>query len=197
MEMPSEDTTGQVSFQTRVLKGTVTLTVGQIVTYGASFVRNIIVARILTKADFGIAATFAITIQMLQMISNISGEMLIVQSKRGDGAQFQATAHSFEVLRGLIMGFLLFVLAMAALPVFRIYANATDFWGPLPMTLSWTYLWYAGINVAAFLVYFLLFKPWAQNVTEFLAENAENAEEKEMWEKVKLTDTLVMKEDDK
>ncbi|MCF8078164.1 MAG: hypothetical protein K9K88_02675 [Desulfobacterales bacterium] len=103
---------------------------------------------------------------------------------------------SYARKRKFVVAFLLFVLAMAALPVFRIYANSTDFWGPLPMTLSWTYLWYAGINVAAFLVYFLLFKPWAENVMEFLAQNAENDEEKEMWEKVKLTDDLVMKKEE-
>ena len=103
---------------------------------------------------------------------------------------------SYATKRKFVVGFLLFVLAMAALPVFRIYANSTDFWGPMPMTLSWTYFWYAGINVAAVLVYYLLFKPWSENVMGFLAENSED-DEKEMWLKVKLTDDLVKKEDDK
>ena len=44
------------------LKGSVELSAGQILTYGCSFVRLAILARLLTVADFGIAATFSMTI---------------------------------------------------------------------------------------------------------------------------------------
>jgi hypothetical protein len=39
------------------------LSLGEGVVYGASFIRNMILARLLTKANFGIAATFAMVIK--------------------------------------------------------------------------------------------------------------------------------------
>jgi hypothetical protein len=78
----------------------------------------------------------------------------------------------------IITVLLVFVIAMTALPVVRWFGNSTEFWGPLPMTLSWTYLWYAGVNVVGVLIYLWLFKPWSSKVVDYLCENDEA---KETW----------------
>lgn len=96
------------------IKGAVKLSVGQALNYGCSFLRLAILARLLSREDFGIAATFAITIATLEMVGNIAINRLIVQSENGDRPDFQATLQLVEVCRGLTNAALLFVLAWPA-----------------------------------------------------------------------------------
>jgi len=95
----------------KTLKGTTELSMGEVVGVGANFVRYLILARLLGSANFGIAATFALTIQILQTMSNMALNMLIVQSKHGDDRALQATAHALQVCRGLINAALILGLA--------------------------------------------------------------------------------------
>ncbi len=94
-----------------ILKGGSILTVGQVIAQLLMFVRNIILARMLTPEDMGIAATFAITISLLEMSSNLGVEMLLVQAPDGDDPQLQAVSHLFQVCRGLLMGAIILALA--------------------------------------------------------------------------------------
>ena len=55
------------------------------------------------------------------------------------------------------------------------------------MTLSWTYLWYACINVSGVLIYFWLFKPWSEKVIDYLYEN----DDEDTWRDVKQTDDKI------
>ncbi len=82
----------------KVLKGTVLLSVGQIASYGLSFARNVILARVLTKADFGLAALFSMTIILLEIAGRMSIGQQIIQSKDGDSKSFQATSHAFQAV---------------------------------------------------------------------------------------------------
>lgn len=95
----------------RVFKGAVILGSGQAFSYGCSFVRNVIVARVLTQADFGIAAAFAITVSMLETASNLSLDRLLVQSKDGEAPSFQATIQLVWTFRGLVNAAFVFALA--------------------------------------------------------------------------------------
>ena len=70
---------------------------------GLSFVRNIIVARLISPQDFGIAATFAITMSLLEMISDLAADRLIIQAKDGEDPQLQATAQLWQFTRGLML----------------------------------------------------------------------------------------------
>lgn len=79
-----------------------TLTMGEFLSYGAVFVRNFLLARILSKENFGIASTFAMVVSLLEISSKMGLGVLIVQSRRGDEPKFQATAHSIQVLTSLI-----------------------------------------------------------------------------------------------
>jgi O-antigen/teichoic acid export membrane protein len=54
-------------------------------------VRNIMIARLLSVDDFGIASTFAMTMAFVDMSANIGIDRLVVQSKEGQSERFQAT----------------------------------------------------------------------------------------------------------
>lgn len=73
--------------------------------------RNLIVARMISVEDYGIAATFAVVMAMVEMASTLGLQQQIVQSKKGDDAHFQAALQGFQVLRGVLAGILLFVIA--------------------------------------------------------------------------------------
>lgn len=94
-----------------VLKGGLSLGTGQGVVQACSFVRSIILARLISVEDYGIAAAFAMTLALLEMISSLSLDKLLVQAPDGDEPAFQRTAHLVQVTRGIGNGLVLFVLA--------------------------------------------------------------------------------------
>ncbi|EDN70141.1 polysaccharide biosynthesis protein [Beggiatoa sp. PS] len=100
-----------MSLRTKALKGAGLLSVSQVISYGLSFVRNIILARLLGPEQFGMAATFLLTVSLLEMSSNFNLDKLLIQSKQGDDPDFQATVHSFQVLRGILLSVVLLLLA--------------------------------------------------------------------------------------
>ena len=51
----------------RLLNGTLVLTVGRVTGYGLSFLRNVILARVLAKADYGLAAVFGMAMILLEV----------------------------------------------------------------------------------------------------------------------------------
>lgn len=83
------------------------------------FARNIIVARLLTPADVGLGATFWITVALLQMISDLASDRLLIQAPDGDEPQFQDTLHLWEFGRGLANSLLLFGLAWPVAYLFK------------------------------------------------------------------------------
>lgn len=93
-----------MSLLVQLFKNTVVLTGGQFASQALSFGRNVIIARLLNPEDMGIAATFAITITLLEMISNLSVDIILVQAKDGDDPTFQGTAHLYQVVRGVSVG---------------------------------------------------------------------------------------------
>jgi O-antigen/teichoic acid export membrane protein len=55
-----------------------------------------ILARMLTKADFGLAAVFGMTISMLELAGRMSFGQQIIQAKDGDSEPFVASSHAFQ-----------------------------------------------------------------------------------------------------
>lgn len=79
-------------------------------------VRNLVVARLISVEDYGIAATFAIAMAIVEMITALGLHQLIVQDNKGNDPQLQAGLQGFHLLRGLFSSLVL--LAMAA-PIAR------------------------------------------------------------------------------
>lgn len=109
----------------RLLTGGGLLVGGQIIGQACSFLRNIVVARLLTPEDFGIAATFGIAVSMFEMVSNLAVDRLLVQADDGDDPIFQGTAHLLLAIRGAIIALLLFALAW---PFSRLFAIPQALW---------------------------------------------------------------------
>ncbi len=76
-----------------------------------SFVRNLILARLLTKADFGLAAALSVAVSLLEFVSRMSLGKQIVQANDGDLPEFQMTAHSFQVSVGIVSALLIILSA--------------------------------------------------------------------------------------
>lgn len=73
--------------------------------------RNLIVARLIPVEDYGIAATFAVAMAVVEMMSALGLQQQIVQAKEGDDPHFQAALQGFQVLRGVLSGGALFLIA--------------------------------------------------------------------------------------
>lgn len=74
-------------------------------------IRNLAVARLVSVEDYGIAATFAISMAVTEMMTGLGLQQLIVQDKQGDDPDLQAGLQGVNVLRGLFSGATLFLLA--------------------------------------------------------------------------------------
>lgn len=89
-----------MSHRKRIIKGSLILALGEGLGYGASFLRNMLLARLLTKADFGVAASFSLVISLLEMAGKMAIAQLVVQDKDGDRPQFLATAQFIQFVMG-------------------------------------------------------------------------------------------------
>ncbi len=87
-----------------------------------SLARNAIIGYWLSKGDFGIAAIITIALQMLETLSDLGADRLIVQASDGDDPRLMAAAHTTLVLRGLLTGALLYVGAGPIVAFFDIAA---------------------------------------------------------------------------
>lgn len=95
----------------RVLNSGGALVSMQVIVQGSALLRNVIIARLVTPADFGIAATFALTVALLEMVSNLDADKLLIQAEYGAVPGFQHTAHFVRAVRGLLSALILFAAA--------------------------------------------------------------------------------------
>ena len=107
-----------MSLRRKALSGSAVLTLGEAVVYGASFVRNMILARLLTKADFGVAATFAMVITLLEFSAKLGVGRFVVRDKEGDQPDFLATAHLVHCGSALLSAL---IIAVAAWPLAQLF----------------------------------------------------------------------------
>ena len=94
----------------KLLSGSAFLVSAEAVSHGCMFLRNMILARLLSKEDFGIAATLALVISFFELAGKMSFGQQIIQSKEGDDPMFQKSSHASQALAGLasaalILGF--------------------------------------------------------------------------------------------
>jgi O-antigen/teichoic acid export membrane protein len=95
----------------QILKGGVLLSVGQAAALVLSFVRNLIIARLVGPENMGIAAGFAATMSALELTSDLGLLKIVIQDDEADQPEFLGTAHSLVCLRALIPTVGLFLLA--------------------------------------------------------------------------------------
>ena len=73
--------------------------------------RNLVLARLIPVPDYGIAATFAMVMAVIEMASNLGLQQQIVQARRGDDPAFQAALQGFQLIRGVLGALALLALA--------------------------------------------------------------------------------------
>lgn len=74
-------------------------------------VRNIMLARLLSIENFGIAATFTLLATMLDFVNQAGLARMAVQARDHDDPRLQATLHSFQAILGLIAGGVMLLIA--------------------------------------------------------------------------------------
>lgn len=75
------------------------------------FVRNLLVARLVSVEDYGVAATFAVSVTIIEMMSTLGLNSLIIQAKDGNDPTMQAALQGFHLIRSVFSGMLLFLFA--------------------------------------------------------------------------------------
>jgi O-antigen/teichoic acid export membrane protein len=83
-------------------------------------VRNVAIARLISVEDFGIASTFAITMALIEMMSYIAIDRLIIQARDGGSEQLQSTAQLLQVVRGVLGAIVLFLVAAPLASLFGV-----------------------------------------------------------------------------
>lgn len=104
----------------KIAKTSSLLMLGNVLGHSFSLLRNAIFGHFLSPQDFGIAATFAITVSIIEMASDIGSDKLLVQAKDGNDTSLQNTAQFFSVLRGIISCILLLIAAPYVAMLFKI-----------------------------------------------------------------------------
>jgi O-antigen/teichoic acid export membrane protein len=95
----------------KTVKGASFLSASEIVNQGCSLARNVILARFLTKADFGVAALLGLIITLFELTGKIALGQQLVQSKRGDDPSFLGSIHFTQLSMGTISAFLILLCA--------------------------------------------------------------------------------------
>lgn len=73
--------------------------------------RNLIVARLISPEHYGIAATFAISMSLVEMLSYLGLNQMIVVDKDGDDPHLQQALQGFQLLRGTFSSIVLYLIA--------------------------------------------------------------------------------------
>jgi len=92
---------------------------------GCSFLRNGLLGHWLSQGDFGIAAAITLMLQLVETLSDLGSDRLIIQAPDGDEPRLQATAHATLIARGAITSLLLY---LAAAPTTAFFAIAEATW---------------------------------------------------------------------
>lgn len=92
-----------------------------------SFLRNAIIGHALSKGDFGVAATITLILQLIEMISDMGSDRLIVQATDGASDLMLASSHTILVLRGLLVCAILFVAGPLLARLFDVPTAALTF----------------------------------------------------------------------
>jgi len=76
-----------------------------------AFIRNGLIGHTLSMGDFGIAATITLLLQLVDVLSDVGSDRLIVQAPDGDDARLLSTIHAFWICRGIITSLAIYLAA--------------------------------------------------------------------------------------
>ena len=94
-----------------MLKKAAQVVTGNALGFILSLVRNLLVARLVSPENYGIASSFALAMSLIEMMSYLGFNQLMVVDKDGDEPHFQAAMQGFQILRGCFSSVMLFIVA--------------------------------------------------------------------------------------
>lgn len=97
-----------------------------------SFMRNVIIGRMVSVEDFGVVSTFALAFAIIQTATDVGFDRMIVQDKNGRDEGFQSCLQSLQVLRG-IAGMVFFLIF--AWPYAWFLGNLDIYWAYLAVSV--------------------------------------------------------------
>jgi O-antigen/teichoic acid export membrane protein len=100
-----------MSLNVKILRGSAILTLNEVISNGCSFLRSAILGRVLSKGDFGVAATLTVTFLFMEFIGKMAFGQQIVSSKNGADRKFVDTAHTVQFGLGMFSTVLFLALA--------------------------------------------------------------------------------------
>ena len=83
-------------------RGAFTFTLANFGAQAISLVRTILLARLLSPHDFGIAATFLLIVNLIDMLPQMGLERVIVQDRDGNHPALQGSVQALQALRGTV-----------------------------------------------------------------------------------------------
>lgn len=111
----------------------VLLAISQVAISGGSFLRNVLLARILGVEDYGVAITYSLLIAFVESFTFVAFDKYIVQSSHGKNRRILSTIHGLSVLRSIVAAVFLYLISL-------IYSNLLDVdsetWAYLLLALS-------------------------------------------------------------
>ena len=93
----------------KILKGTSFLSASEVVSQGCGLVRNIILARFLTKADFGVAALLGMVLSLFELSGKLALSQQVIQSRHGDEPEFIASVQFTQFIAGTLSALLILI----------------------------------------------------------------------------------------
>ena len=108
----------------RLLNSSVLLGASRLACQLLAFLRNLLLARLLSKEDFGIASIFAAVLTVLELNNRLGFGLQLVQSPQNPSERLQATAHTLQGLSGFIS----FLLIAAIAPQLARIFGVPDAW---------------------------------------------------------------------
>lgn len=94
-----------------MIKTAIAVLSGNIFNAFALFVRNMLLAHLLSVKDYGIASTFSISMAVVEMMTSLGLHHMIVQSESGNDPKMQSALQGFNLIRSFFSGLVLYLLA--------------------------------------------------------------------------------------
>ncbi|MEC8554286.1 MAG: oligosaccharide flippase family protein [Planctomycetota bacterium] len=111
--------------KSRLLSGAAVILLCQICGYGLSFIRNMILARLIGPEDFGTGAILALVLSAFEFSSDLGFGRYLVVSQNGEEPGLQKTIHSLMLVRSLVASLVLY---LSAGPIAGLFALEGSIW---------------------------------------------------------------------
>ncbi len=102
------------------LRAGVLSSVNQLGSESLALARNVLVARMIGPFEMGTAVTVLLAIRMLEMLSDMSFDRLVIQAPDGNSPRFQANGQALLVVRGALIAMAINLLAWPASLLFGV-----------------------------------------------------------------------------